>query len=229
MFNDDEPLIYSHEISIECPLTREFVEEKVIANYDQSAVAKYVLSVPDHVRLPAYPAPWRTLEVTQHRVRSGIHHSDGRLFAHISIVEGDEGEQHVRRSELVYRENEGWLLCVQYRDRYIVVLVNQFLYIYMNGCFLFMDWDISPRRIPLSLLYRGESAVKYIQVECEHYVSLFTVFNAGCSNMGPVSRFFSDIKRLVVGNSGTITKTGARQVLSAMASIQIKMLLRCCM
>lgn len=224
---DSDASVYSHEISLECPLTQQFIEEKVIANFDHTAITKYVLSVPSYVNLPKYPAPWRPLEVTGHRVRSGIS-GDGRLFAHISIVEGFEGEQHVRRSEVVYREDEGWLLCVHYRDRYIVVLVNKYLYIYMNGCLLFMDWDISPRRIPLSLLYRAESAVRYLQVECEHYISLFTVFNAGCNEMGPISRFWASVKRVVTGNSGTMAKTGARQVGSAIVSTQIKLLLRVC-
>lgn len=208
------------EVSVECPLTREFVEDKLIVNFENEVHTKYVLSVPEYIRLPKYPKPWRKRNITTHNTRSGTTH-DGKLFACISIIEGEDVQKDCRRSEMVHREGEGWLYCVEYQDRYIVVLVNKYLYVYMNGYFLFMDWDISPRKLPLTLLYRAESALRYIQVECEHYISLFTIFNAGTSNMGRIAMFCASLGLFTAGSgspAGAILRSGAMRVANLLVS-----------
>lgn len=163
------------ELSRDVPFTRKFVEETLLPNYDRTAVTEHILGIRPHVTLPKYPIPWRKRRVTSHTISGGVN-MDGMQCLFTETVEGHE-QQAQRRSVLVFRENEGMLMCVEYKGRFMVVLLNRYLYIYMNGHFLFMDYDLAPRRLPWSLLAKGNGNAKYIQLECEHYISLFTIFH----------------------------------------------------
>lgn len=169
-----------NEIHINSPISRAFVEETVIKNFDQLTFERHVLGLQKNVRFPNYPTSWFKKPIT--RYATGFCSVNGKLSSFVKLVEGRE-TQDKRLSIILHRENEGLLMCVEYRRQFVVILIDKFTYVYVNGHLLFLDRNIGPCQFPFNLLHSGAVAVQYIQIQYQFLVSLFKAYYTSLDDM----------------------------------------------
>lgn len=157
------------------PITREFIENVLIHKYHESRHRTYIVPIcvnPRTTVLPMIPKPSLKSRIWQGRRGRRIisstcgHGTSG--YTLLNIVEGNG-----RRSHLLFRRHEGMILCVEYQDQYIVILVSHYLHIYTNHGHYFLSSDLRSNTVPSEIdSMSPQGRLKYIHLECERYCKL---------------------------------------------------------
>lgn len=183
-------LINAHEGPSE-PLTREFIETKLIRNFRKEDHEEHVHSISQRAtkRLPKYPQPRFGIKRPCHNSTSSVSSlASGEDSAYFYTKEQVEETDPQRRITcLIHRQKEGSMLsCVECRGQYIVVLVSEkAFHIYTNEFYLA---DAGDHRIYLDahelISLNSRSLPKFVKMICEFYISLMKVhmfeFNRSC-------------------------------------------------
>lgn len=153
------------------PLSRNYVETKVIRDYNDAHRTKFHRKIPTDARIPKYPGDDR--QAPRPCGNYATHCNEGDAYAYIEEQTSKQDPQR-RLSCIMHRKDEGVLLCVECDGKYVVVLVVDELYIYMNHVLLIYDTNFSPRGSPDLFSMHGIDLARFIRLQCENYMRLFT-------------------------------------------------------